>query len=85
MTEDEFYEKMIDYPNKSDEYKNFFREQLIFSLAGYWYPDDEIFDNDGEQSSVWLVGGNNVDFEENEWCQYDGTENYGFSGRLLKN
>jgi hypothetical protein len=34
---------------------------------------------------VWLVGGNNAEFNQNKWNWNNNNRNYGFSGRLLKN
>ena len=54
------------------------------SLAGYWHPNNGGFNDIGERSSVWLAGGDNAGFNQNEWGRYSSYRDYGFSVRLLK-
>ncbi|MFA5748369.1 MAG: hypothetical protein WC872_04665 [Candidatus Absconditabacterales bacterium] len=54
-------------------------------LAGYWNPNNKKFYNIDERSYIWLVGGNNANFNKNKWNGNNNNRNYGFSGRLLKN
>jgi hypothetical protein len=42
-------------------------ERLSLFLAGYWNPNNKKFNNIGERSNVWLVGGNNAEFNQNKW------------------
>lgn len=53
-------------------------------LAGYWYPYNEKFNHIGERANVWLAGGDDAGFYQNEWGRLNNTRNFGFSGRLLK-
>ena len=53
-------------------------------LAGYWNPNNKLFNDVGEYSNVWLAGGYYATFSQIEWDQYHNYRNYGFSGRLLK-
>jgi hypothetical protein len=85
MTRDELEEKMKDKPSGSEEYKKFFNDEVKGHLAGYWIPSDKIFTSIGARSFVWLVGGSNAGFDQNEWDWSNNNRGYGFSGRLLKN
>ena len=85
MTVDEFKQKMEDKPDNSEEYNKFFEQEVKWHLAGYWDPSTKGFYNIGARSSLWLAGGDNADFIENEWGRNDNSRGYGFSGRLLKN
>ena len=85
MTVDELKEKMEDKPNGSEEYKKFFNEEANGHLAGYWSPLNKGFDDLGERSSVWLVGGNGAGFDQSKWNWDRNDRDFGFGGRLLKN
>ena len=85
MTRDELEEKMKDKPSGSEEYKKFFNDEVKGHLAGYWNPNTKGFDRIGGRSNVWLVGGNNAGFNQDEWDWNDDYRYSGFSGRLLKN
>ena len=85
MTIDELKEKMKDKPDGSEEYKKFFNKEVKGHLAGYWYPYNETFSHFGVRSDLWLVGGDNADFDQLTWGHNSLSRTYGFSGRLLKN
>ena len=85
MTEDELKEKMKDKPYNSDKYKKFFNDEIKSHLAGSWTPNNEKFYNIRERSSVWLVGGLRVYFDQYGWASNNNDKSFGFSGRLLKN
>jgi len=57
----------------------------IFMFPGWRNPNNKKFNNIGERSNVWLVGGNNAEFNKNKWNWNNNNRNFGFSGRLLKN
>jgi hypothetical protein len=66
MIREEFEQKMKDKPDNSPEYKKFFNEEVKGHLVGYWGPDYKRFYYIGERSNVWLVGGNNAEFNKNK-------------------
>ena len=53
-------------------------------LAGYWSPLNKKFYDIGERSNVWLAGGFNANFVQNDWGRGNDDRSYVFSGRLLK-
>lgn len=83
MTVDEIKEKMKDKPNKSDEYKEFFNEEIKDYVAGFWSPSSDFCL--GGSFSMWLAGGSSAAFSQYGCDLYADSKNYGLSGRLLKN
>lgn len=85
MTIEELKKKMEDKPDNSEEYKKFFNEEVNGLLAGYWTPYGKIFYDVAGRSRIWLVGGDDANFNQDEWSYSSSDRDFGFSGRLLKN
>lgn len=77
---------MKDKPSHSQEYKQFFREEVNGYLAGEWVPSFvENFRSVGETSSIWLADDYRGAFLEDSWGRNNNNQDYGLSVRLLKN
>lgn len=85
MTIDDLKKKMKYKPDDSEEYKEFFTQELNWHLSGCWSPNDKTFYGVGTQSTVWLSGGYSANFTKNGWIWDDDITEDGYSGRLLKN
>ncbi len=80
LTKEELQAKM-----KQVNYTEFYNSQIKGHLAGFWNPNGKKCYDVGKRSDIWLAGGHNAAFNQNDWICNDNYASFGFSGRLLKN
>jgi hypothetical protein len=86
MTIDELKKIMLDKPDNSEEYSNYFWENFLWRCSGFYSHDADTILGIDKSFCFWLAGGKIACFQKDKLILIDDKDTFkgGFSGCLIK-